>query len=99
MKTVRPSSSTNDRIIWRKAAMPDGSRPFDGSSRISSSGSLRRLRATPSRCRIPIEYAFTFRSAFAASPTRSSAASIRPRESPPRNPAQTSRFPRPERYG
>ncbi len=55
MKTVRPSSSTNERIISRKEAMPDGSRPFEGSSRIRSSGSLSRVRATPRRCRMPIE--------------------------------------------
>ena len=59
MNTVLPSSSTNERIIWRNSAIPAGSSPFDGSSRIRSSGSVRRLRATPSRWRIPSEYFFT----------------------------------------
>ena len=31
MNTVLPSSSTNERIIWRNSAIPAGSSPFDGS--------------------------------------------------------------------
>ena len=44
--TVRPSS-TNARIRWRISRMPAGSRPFIGSSRISSAG----RRAGSGRCR------------------------------------------------
>jgi len=46
--TVRPSA-TKPRITWRNSRIPAGSSPFVGSSRISSSGSASRLRATPSR--------------------------------------------------
>src|SRR5215211_3405655 len=46
-RTVRPSA-TKPRIIARNSWIPAGSSPFVGSSRIKSSGSARRLRATPS---------------------------------------------------
>ena len=55
MNTVRPSCSTIARIISRNSWMPPGSRPLVGSSRISSSGSASRQRATPRRWRMPIE--------------------------------------------
>jgi hypothetical protein len=59
--------------------MPAGSSPFIGSSRISSSGSPSRQRATPRRWRMPSEYVLTWSSARAARPTRASAPSIRAR--------------------
>ena len=93
---MRPSA-TNSRISRRISRMPAGSSPFSGSSRISSSGSPSRQRATPSRWRIPIEYVFTRSPARALSPTRRSAASMRPNASAPRAAANTSRFSRPVR--
>ena len=44
--TVRPSA-TRDRIMSRMSSIPAGSRPFMGSSRMSSWGSPRRQAATP----------------------------------------------------
>ena len=52
--TVRPSA-TSSRIRSRNSRMPAGSSPFIGSSRISSSGSASRQRATPRRWRMPSE--------------------------------------------
>ena len=95
MNTVLPSSSTNERIIWRNSAIPAGSSPFDGSSRIRSSGSVRRLRATPSRWRIPSEYFFTAVPAAPARSTRSSVASMRPNASRPTKPAADLQVPPP----
>jgi hypothetical protein len=97
MNTVRPSCSTIARIIWRNSWMPPGSSPLVGSSRISSSGSASRQRATPSRWRMPIEYFPTRSSPRAVRPTRASAGSIRERTSGPRAAATTRRFSRPLR--
>ena len=60
--------------------MPCGSRPFVGSSSTSSRGARSSAAASPSRCRMPSEYAFTGRRADAAEtrPGRS-ASSTRPR--------------------
>ena len=52
--TVRPSS-TRPRIMSRISCMPAGSRPFIGSSRMSSWGSPNRHAARPRRWRMPME--------------------------------------------
>ena len=52
--TVRPSS-TRPRSISRISRMPAGSRPFIGSSSMSSCGSASRQAARPSRWRMPME--------------------------------------------
>ena len=53
-KTVLPWSASA-RSSRRMSRMPGGSRPLDGSSRISSSGSCSMARAMPSRWRMPSE--------------------------------------------
>ena len=88
----------------RTSRMPCGSRPFVGSSSTSSSGLRRSAPASPSRCFMPSEYAFTGRSSTFSIPTRSSASAIRaPRGracSPPGPAASRSmRLRRPERLG
>ena len=42
-------------------AVPSGSRPEVGSSRMTSSGSLIRAWARPMRCRMPLEYSLRMR--------------------------------------
>ncbi len=84
-KTVRPSFPS-DRISSRTSTMPAGSRPFAGSSRISSAGSFRRAAAIPSRCFIPSEYVRTASAPRSASPTRASTRSIAASSYPPTRP-------------
>ena len=95
--TVRPSA-TRDRIMSRMSSMPAGSRPFIGSSRISSSGSPRRQAATPRRWRMPMEYFDTLSSARCRMPTRSSEGSMRPLAAGSRAAARICRFWRPVRW-
>ena len=52
--TVTPESDRS-RMVSRISRMPAGSRPFVGSSRISSDGSLRRVAAMARRCFMPSE--------------------------------------------
>ena len=94
--TVRPSA-TRERIMSRISSMPPGSRPFIGSSRISSCGSPRRQAATPSRWRMPMEYFDTLSLALCRMPTRSSAGSMRPFAAGSRAAARIWRFWRPVR--
>ena len=54
IRTVRPSPARRLRKP-RSQRMPSGSRPLDGSSRTSVSGSPSRAAASARRCRIPIE--------------------------------------------
>ena len=95
--TVRPSD-TRDLIMSRMSSMPAGSRPFIGSSRISSWGSPSRQAATPSRWRMPMEYFDTLSSARCRMPTRSSAGSMRPLAAGSRAAARICRFWRPVRW-
>src|SRR5579872_2667696 len=74
--TVRPSATSAESMDLM-SCMPAGSRPFMGSSRMSSSGSPSRQAATPRRWRIPIEYLATLSDARWVMPTRSSEASMR----------------------
>ena len=95
--TVRPpcaSALMNARI----SAMPAGSSPLVGSSRISSSGSLSSAAATPSRCFIPIEYAAVRSPARAVRSTSARTDSTRAGATPAW-PASTRRLSRPDRYG
>ncbi len=71
----RPAFSSTSRS--RISRMPRGSRPLVGSSRISSRGLRSSAAASPSRCRMPSEYALTGRWSMPASPTRSSASPTR----------------------
>ena len=82
----------------RMSSMPAGSRPFIGSSRISSCGSPRRQAATPRRWRMPMEYFDTLSSARCRMPTRSSAGSMRPLAAGSRAAARICRFWRPVRW-
>ncbi len=95
--TVRPSA-TRDRIMSRISSIPPGSRPFIGSSRISSWGSPRRQAATPRRWRMPMEYFDTLSFARCRMPTRSSAGSMRPLAAGSRAAARICRFWRPVRW-
>src|SRR5659263_583609 len=54
-KMVLPSSLSWSRMS-RTSFCPTGSSPLDGSSRTTSSGSLRRACAMPKRCSMPLEY-------------------------------------------
>src|SRR5260370_17036987 len=69
----------------RISAMPCGSSPLVGSSRISRSGSFRSAPATPSRCFIPVEYVPNLRPALDVSSTMSSTSSTRFCLPPPRS--------------
>src|SRR6266849_3074678 len=82
----------------RISAMPCGSSPLVGSSRISRSGSFSSAPATPSRCFMPVEYVPNLRPALDVSSTMSSTSSTRFCLAPARS-ARTRRFSRPERYG
>src|SRR5713101_3419715 len=82
----------------RISAMPCGSSPLVGSSRMSRSGSFSSAPATPSRCFIPVEYVPNLRPALDVSSTMSSTSSTRFCLAPARS-ARTRRFSRPERYG
>ena len=55
-RMVLPRSSHSTRMKSRTSAMPMGSRPLMGSSRISSSGLCITARAMASRCFMPREY-------------------------------------------
>ena len=54
-KTARPCSPASRRTSSRISRMPAGSRPFVGSSRMSTAGSERRACAMPTRWRMPSE--------------------------------------------
>ena len=95
--TVRPSD-TSDVIMSRMSSMPAGSRPFMGSSRMSSWGSPSRQAATPSRWRMPMEYFDTLSSARCRMPTRSRAGAMRPLAAGSRAAARICRFWRPVRW-
>ena len=56
IRMVLPRSSHSARMKSRTSAMPMGSRPLMGSSKINSSGSCITARAIASRCFIPREY-------------------------------------------
>lgn len=74
--TVRPSAARPfiNRLIH---TTPSGSRPFTGSSRMSTSGSPSSAAATPSRCRIPSDNARARFRAAPAMPVASSTADTR----------------------
>src|SRR5712692_4569984 len=97
--------SSTVRLPWpmslmslRISAMPCGSSPLVGSSRMSSSGSFSSAAATPSRCFMPVEQVPNLRPARAMSSTMSSTSSTRLWVMLAKS-ATTLRFWRPERYG
>ena len=92
---MRPSA-TSSRIRWRISRMPAGSSPFIGSSRISSSGSASRQRATPRRWRMPERVRLdAVVAAGGEADARQRAVDPPVRASPPRAAAWTRRFSRP----
>src|SRR6202521_2059362 len=95
--TVRPPWAMSV-ISLRISAMPWGSRPLLGSSRMRRSGSLSSAPATPIRCFMPVEYVPNFRPARDVSSTMSSTSSTRCRLTLAMS-ATTFRFSRPDRYG
>ncbi len=84
--TVRPSAASARRNC-RSQAMPAGSSPLAGSSRISTSGSPSRAPASASRCRMPRLYPPTRLPATSARPTCASIWSARSRACAPVIPA------------
>ena len=95
--TVRPPDA-NARRKSRSQRTPSGSRPFAGSSRISSSGSPSSAPASPSRWRMPSEYPLTRRLPAACSSTVRSTSSARESGMPAARPS-VRRWSRPERPG
>ena len=90
MKTVRPLP-VRDLIRSRISAMPRGSSPEVGSSRMRRSGSWRRACAIASRCFIPFENSWIRRPAHSPIRTSFRTSSLRARMSflaiPRRRPA------------
>ncbi|MCY1457843.1 hypothetical protein D9M71_751700 [compost metagenome] len=74
---VMPYSSGNLLIKLRISIMPEGSRPFVGSSKISNSGLCSKEAAIPRRCFIPKEKPLTFLWAASFKRTISKTSSIR----------------------
>jgi len=92
-----PSPLTS-RMIARMSAIPFGSRPFAGSSRMRSSGSLSSAAATSSRCFIPSEYFLNLSPALLESSTCCKTSSTREGATPEYR-AITRKLSLPERYG
>ena len=78
--------------------MPSGSRPLEGSSSTSTSGSPSRAAARPRRCRMPMLYSPARLRAAAGMPVSSSSSSTRRSGTDPAS-ARTRRWSRPLRPG
>ena len=81
ISTVRPSRA-RARTKSRTQRMPSGSRPFTGSSRISTSGSPSSAQARPRRWPIPSENLPALRPATSLRPTMPRTSSTRFLENP-----------------
>src|SRR5579859_7533026 len=79
--TVRPSAASV-RMRVRTQWMPSGSRPFTGSSKMSTAGSPSSAEAMPSRWLMPSEKPFARRLATSSRPTMRSTSSTRRRGMP-----------------
>src|ERR1700684_915927 len=76
ISTVRPSAACA-RMRVRTQWMPSGSRPFTGSSKMSTAGSPRSAEAMPSRWLMPSDKPFARRLATPSRPTVRSTSSTR----------------------